>query len=780
MKKFTLTLFVFISAFMLAAFEIVIPDEAGKLVFPPNDTYQYPADFLQRHIQKSTGKKLPIVKESKASKNKRKIFIGNTKAAQKFKFTCKPEELILQPVGNDLIITGEITPEGIDRGTLFGVYEYLEREFGIRFLYADNPRWNSYGPGTVIPKKSEITFPKKTVRSAPTFRQREGGVGYYSQKTPIQKLWHPVLRFGSSLPRQNANHTQVYWYELYSKTHPEYFAKSASGKVRLNHKHVYRNYICLSSDEVLNRMMQNIADCDAGVKGAERTFGPRPPKGDYVYFACNDGLVTRTTCHCAKCAPMLEPKRIYEAQGTELFFNFTTKYAARIKEKYPNRKLAVLAYSHYLAPPKKSVIPDNMEVTYVGPKIHYATDPAIYNLHSNYIKQWHKLLKNDKSRMTLWMNIVNPQVYLSNCPFMYHHVFQKFMKDHQHMISGAFINGLCPYLRRLGARGFYGTIHTIPMIYLQGRIMWDINANVDDILKDFCDKSYGKGGKAMLEFYNLVTARWEARYSDNESMPEYDYIHQIRYPQPVVAKMKALLNEAAKAAIGDKYSYRRIIYLRDNVYSRFFKESKEFHEMDRLRRVYECYPAAKPPVIDGKDDDIQWQNTYPMELIKFQRGEKSKRKSQIKLLYHGKKLYFLAEFFNPTDKDELRIQSALTYNQMKGIYAANINRYWRTLMELRIDKNGKTTRFGNFPSCEFKITEKDGRRIIEGAFPYDQIANGMPYMPSMRLQFIRYAYVWDDYETTAPTLGSISDYPTWRFLIVDLLPASKVVRDGLE
>ena len=780
MKKTILSLLLFSVAFILSAFEIVIPDEAGKLVFPPNDTYQYPAQFLQKHIEKSTGKKLPIVRESKASKDKRKIFIGNTNAAKKFNFKCKPEELILQPVGDDLIITGEITPDGIDRGTLFGVYEYLEREFGIRFLYADNPRWSQYGPGTVIPKKSEITFPQTTVRSAPTFQQREGGVGYYYQKIPIQKQWHPVLRFGSTIPRQNANHTQNNWYHLYSKTHPEYFAKDKNGNPKFNHRLYYRNYICLSSDAVFERMMQSIAEFDAGKPEAWRPFDSRPPKGNYVYFSCNDGMTPAANCHCEKCYPALELNKPYEEQGSNLFFSYVAKYANAIKAKYPGRKLAVLAYSHYLAPPDKISIPDNVEITYVGPSIHYSSNPAKYKQHSDYIKKWHKLFNNDKSRMTLWFNIVGPQTYLSNCPFMYYHVFQKFLKEHQHCISGLFINGLSPYLRRLGDRGFYGTIHTIPMMYLQARMLWNIDCDVEEVLKDFCDKSYGKGGEKMLAYYKLVTDRWEGRYQDNESMPQFDYIHQIRYPQPVVAEMKKLLNEAAEAAKDDKESYNRIVYLRDKVYSRFFNESEEFHRTDRLRRVYECYPIPQTPVIDGDDKDIQWQNTYPLELTKFQQGEKAKRKSQVKLLYHKDRLYFLAEFFNPTDKDELRIQAASKFSMMKGIYATNIDRDWHYFTELRVDKNGKLTRYGNFPACEVKVSEKDGRRIIEGSFPYKDIATGLPYMPSLHLQFLRYAEIWNDYEATAPTRASISDYPTWRFLLVELLPETKVVRDGLE
>lgn len=763
----------------LYGMEIVIPDEPGMLVFPPGEGYYYPAEFLQRHIFQATGKKLPIVKESAASASDSKIYVGNTTVAKKYNFQCKPEELILQPHGNHLVITGEITPDGVDRGTLFGVYEFLERQLGIRFFYADNPRWSAYGPGTVIPKQEKITFPVSTIRSAPIFRQREGGVGYYNAKLPVQKLWHPVLRFGSTLPRQNANHTQIYWHELYSKSHPEYFAKDSHGKPVINDRLVYRNYICLSNDAVLRQMMENIADFDDRKPGADKAFGPRPPWDEYVYFACNDGMIPKNTCHCEECEKRMQKEKNYEAQGSELFFRFASRYAKAINERYPGRKLAVLAYSHYLAPPGLVNIPDNMEVTYVGPPIHYCANPKLYKMHKNYVRRWNRIL-GDRMRMTLWLNIVSPQIYLSNCPFMYHHTFQKFMRENLHTFVGVFINGLCPYLRRLGDRGLYGTIHTLPMVYLQGRLLWDVKADVDELLADYCQKSYGKGAEAMLEYYKLISDRWEGRYQDNDSMHQFDYIHRIRYPQEVVARMKTLLNQAADASKEEPECHGRIVYLRDKVYSRFFQESEEYHRTSGLRRVYECLPVETPPEIDGNDDDLQWQNTYPLELTKFQRGEESPRKSLVKMVYHEHKLYFLVEFHNVTPKDELRIQSAIKFDAMAGIYAPNINRNWRTFAELRIDQQGKATRYGSFPQCEYQVSRQGDRWIVEGALPYTRLATGVPTLPSMRLQFLRYADVWNDYDTTAPALGGISDYPTWRFLIVDLLPPSKVTRDGLE
>ncbi len=780
-KNIMLIAAVFFSAFSLGAFEIVIPDEPGRLVFPPKENYSYAAKFLQDYLKRSTGINVPIVKEKSSNSAKRRIFVGNTAVAKKHAFKCAPEELIIQPDGSNLIICGEVTPDGIDRGTLFGVYEYLEREFGVRWFYPAYQGWSAYGDGIVVPKKKEITFPKTAIRSTPRFLKREGGVMYDKYYgIEVEKQWHPILRFGSTLPRENANHTQIGWTDLYGKSHPEYFAKSSSGKPRINFRHKARSYICLSSDAVLKQMMANLAALDEG-KNPGYAWGERKPSKDVVYFACNDGMVPENTCHCKDCSAMLEMKRPYEGRGSELFFRFATRYAKCIKDKYPGRRLAVLAYSHYLAPPKKSEVPDNMDITYVGPRIHYAADPEIYEQHRRYIDKLGELLGNDRMRMTFWLNIVSPTQYTSAVPFMYPNTFKRFLKENENKAAGFFINGFSPYLRRLGPVRIYGSVMTFPMAWIQSRLMWNPDADVNELLRDYCVNSYGKGAEDMLKFYNLVIQRWEGMYQSNKSMSELDYIHHIRYPKAVVTELKSHLDNALKAAQGDRIATRRISYLKNQVYSKFFEESAKYSRISGSTPTYDVLPVDKAPVIDGDASDEAWKNAASFNLVRFQWGADTPRQTALRMLYDEENLYILAEMKNEpkAERDELRIQYPSVANGLRRKYAPNIDKDWKFFRELRISSDGKIKNYGRFPKYEFKVVKNADHWVIEGKIALKSLTLGL-YSKLMRLQFLRYTGVWNDYDVWSPSLGSISDYPTWRFGLLNLLPAEKKVNDGLE
>lgn len=207
-----------ISAILWADPVIVTPKLPAEISFPPGETVCYAAKFLQMHIRAATGKNLAIIPESEAEKYAERIWIGNTRfSAQNLgEIRFQPEELLIQSVDSDLILCGEITPKGIDRGTLFAVYEYLERALGIRWFFADISALYPDGLGTVIPVGMELKLSGWNIRTYPRCRQREGGVSYYYEPVEIQKKWHPVLRFGSSLPYRNANHTQINWYSSLS------------------------------------------------------------------------------------------------------------------------------------------------------------------------------------------------------------------------------------------------------------------------------------------------------------------------------------------------------------------------------------------------------------------------------------------------------------------------------------------------------------------------------------------------------------------------------------
>ena len=277
----------FLGSTVYASPVIVLPDKPDMLAFPAGETQAYAADFLNRHLERATGRKLKIIREKDAAKFQERIFIGATAASRRIigkLEQLEPETLIVKSDGKDLFLCGEMTEDRVDRGTLFAVYEYLERALGIRWYFPDDPRIHPDGFGVIIPGNHNLRLDGWNIRDWPRLRGREGGVSYYAMPEKFQRLWHPVLRFGNSMPRKNANHTQTGWYALYGKTHPEYFAVGRNGRQQFNTQYPHRNYLCPNQPGVLKQMLRNLDAFDQG-RAPDSAWGPCPPEKNCVYFA---------------------------------------------------------------------------------------------------------------------------------------------------------------------------------------------------------------------------------------------------------------------------------------------------------------------------------------------------------------------------------------------------------------------------------------------------------------------------------------------------------------
>ena len=104
------------SVISFAAPVIVLPDNPAKLIFPPGETQAYAADFLNKILAEAIGQKLEIVPESCSEKYPERIFIGSTDAASQLigeLNSLKPEALVVRSKGGDLILCGEVSPDGI-------------------------------------------------------------------------------------------------------------------------------------------------------------------------------------------------------------------------------------------------------------------------------------------------------------------------------------------------------------------------------------------------------------------------------------------------------------------------------------------------------------------------------------------------------------------------------------------------------------------------------------------------------------------------------------------
>ena len=142
----------------------------------PSDVVHYAAQELAWHIEKATGSRPAILAEAALSRGRERgpfVFLGRTKFAEKAGITSAaldPENCIIRTVDSHLCIVGLDGPgDPLDvntsAGTLFGVYEVLERYLGVRWLWPGEL-------GTVVPKQQSLVIEAADQTVAPRFGQR--------------------------------------------------------------------------------------------------------------------------------------------------------------------------------------------------------------------------------------------------------------------------------------------------------------------------------------------------------------------------------------------------------------------------------------------------------------------------------------------------------------------------------------------------------------------------------------------------------------------------------
>jgi len=222
----------------------------------PSKTAQYAAQELAWHTRKASGVELEVLTETHVPERfHTRIYIGETEAARQV--GIDPERLpreayVMRSVGNDLFILGRdgdrdpLRHDNPDVGTLFGVYEFLERYLGVRWLWPGElgtfvPEADSVELGPV----SEIQQPALTFRLFAWSRIRavvrdgrelspedvslgfsQEGAKRYGEALQVLLRRH---RIGGSDVKPPAGHAFRGWWQRFGREHPEWFALRRDG-----------------------------------------------------------------------------------------------------------------------------------------------------------------------------------------------------------------------------------------------------------------------------------------------------------------------------------------------------------------------------------------------------------------------------------------------------------------------------------------------------------------------------------------------------------------------
>ena len=478
----------------------------------PTQAEAFAAAELADFIKQSTGADLAVVKESDFS-GEHAIYVGQTRFAGKSGIDFAklgPEEWIIRSVDGSVILSG-----GRPRGTLYSVYEFLERFVGIRFLTAHS---------THVPKNADLRIPAAlSVRDAPALFRREILMVVSGHGPPEHKLFqvrrkinsfanaHRRIepKFGHSviIGSPYSTHTHHRYTKDFPTDKPELFALTEKG-TRTGPGP--QGQVCMCNPEVRKlfaaKMRQYIRQ-DREKTAEVGTGAPFPTVYD---ITPNDN---RNKCVCDKCMALAEKYGAYSGVVQE----FTNHIARDIAKDYPEILVQTGAYTFYAAIPQGIKPRGNVmiRIAQLGAEFTVAlkrdtlrslAHPVNSKAHQVF-KEWSKLAKTlgVHDYWTAWS--------------------QRFRWPH------ANIHGLAETLKlyhRYGVRDFLvedelmGTrIHNFVdlQFYLGSKLLVQPEQDAQRIIDEFMSLYYGKAAPVMKRLLAYIETRQEEQPGPLASVP---------------------------------------------------------------------------------------------------------------------------------------------------------------------------------------------------------------------------------------------------------------------
>lgn len=480
-KALFLLLAVLISTNCMSKEEIKVVNEGKssyKIVIPEASKpwEKFAAEELAKYIKKMSGAELPVVNDS-APRSKNEIILGDSNKRLKESGIKLPEDkwgmdgFTIRTKGNDIIIAGSAP-----RGTIYGVLELLEM-WGVRFFTPDI---------TKIPKRESLYLPTldKTIR--PSFSVRMVSHGDYRKvdfvthlrlNGPIWNDQHKSEKHGLLQPLVGSGHSFAHLVpaKKYIKDHPEYFAMK-DGKRGSN------GNLCLTNPDVA-KVIANVL-----IERMRKNPYVKKDKWSGRYWSVSqmDGT---PPCSCPECVALYEKEGSW-AGPTILLLN---RVAEIVHKEFPHEKIFSLAYHYTEKPPLNIKCAHNVSVEICpiyADRLHSIAEDSPKEKNRYYakiIEGWRKKTNN----ILIWdyatdfCNTFNIHPdYFTWAPNLRFY--------HKHGSNGGYMQGL-PKEYKLE-----GELYDLRK-YVLARLMWDVNRNPEDEIKEFCEGVYGKHGKLVFE-----------------------------------------------------------------------------------------------------------------------------------------------------------------------------------------------------------------------------------------------------------------------------------------
>ncbi len=640
-----------------AAAAIVIAGEALKS--KKGVEYQA-ATELAEYVRLATGAALPIRSDAEQVSGTL-ILVGDSKLTEQLKITASDlpmEGFRVATFADGLAIVGrqpdlKITPES--KGTLWGVYDFLERYFGIRWYYPGED-------GRVIPKRESFVVepvrykdhPRRLMRSIwpPAPPQYRGATASY-----IVMACHTPLNFGRHF-----------------KDAPECFEQRLDGTRD-------GGMPCYGNPKTVRLMIQDLDDFyTKGDKtpwlhsdGKSLWF---PPTDKVYYISPPDKGVD---CHCEFCGKLIDPKAPDLGRASRVMERFVVGMAEEIAKKWPGVTVGYLPYANYTLPPADFKFPDNVVASLCLMRGVNEQNPEVALDHDRMIAGW---VKATGRRIRLWEYPCWPQDDTA-LPFQYPHIVKAFQQRHRDDNDGSFLcAGYWPV--ELGNDGMWKS--QAPTYYCWFRLLWNPDFDVDAALKEYLELMFGPAKEPMGKILSCLTDRWEKTVWKEQPAGHHaspSQINEETMPRAEALKLRAWLADARSLAADGTQERRRVDYFGQAV-EIFLKESDTYHEGGKDLPTLPILKVGGNPKLDGILGDPCWKDAaaQPFKMAYDAKEPKPDRATTVQGVWTEQGVTFAFRLLEP---DIASIKAACTVHD-QDVYGDDC-------IEIFLDVEGKRSKY---------------------------------------------------------------------------------------
>ena len=506
-------------------YAIVVPEKAS-----PSE--KHAATELQTFLKEVSGAKLPLITAA-GDLPPKMIVIGDGAPLRSLDTDVDLTDLgdegfVIKTVGAHLVIAG-----GRLRGTMYGVYTFLEDVLGCRWYAPD---------ASYIPNRSNVTLASLDIVGKPDFEYREP---YY--ETAADPDWAARNKVnGNSMRLDEARGWKVVYgrfchtfdeivpTDKYFDEHPEYFSLVNGERVGGQ----YKGQLCLTNPDVLEIAKKTVL-----------LWIDQNPKATIFSVTQNDNA---NYCTCDSC------KAVDEQEGSPsgLTLRFANAVAEEIATKHPDKLIDTFAYWYTEKPPKLTKPRPNVRVRLcpIYCCLHHDFEKCEKNASfMQYLRTWSKLTDT----LYIWHYTTNFWNYLLPLPDL-DQLAASIRMYERHGVRGIFTQGMEP-----GGRPFMGELKA----YLAAKLLWNAHADPKAVISEFLDGYYGKAGKPIGKFLDVIHEKVRADNIHGSCFDGLDGLESplkfhpqsqttLYLPPEVVSLGKQLLDEADKLADNEEVRAR--------------------------------------------------------------------------------------------------------------------------------------------------------------------------------------------------------------------------------